>query len=91
MHTRVIALSALAIAGLPATEAFGAAPGCVLRCGSPRGTALSRAALQLRAPPRPARAAALALTADTGVPEGQKAFEAGERSLDEWFEMLADR
>ena len=25
-----------------------------------------------------------------GVPEGQKAFDAAERSMDEWFALLAD-
>ena len=90
MHSRVLALSALAlVCSLPATEAFGSTPGCALPRGGAQGSAISRAALRLRASRSPR--APLALSADSGVPEGQKAFEAAERSMDEWFSMLADR
>ena len=91
MH-RVLALSALALASLPAVAGFAAPMARLPRIACVKGDATTvglRAAPALRAGRRVS--GLRATLADTGVPEGQKAFEAAERTMDEWFALLADR
>ena len=91
MHRRIVALSALTLVSLPVASAFGITP--ALSRGSAKNganIAASHASLPLRSA-RPAPVMLSMVQMDTGVPEGQKAFEAGERSIDEWFSLLADR
>ena len=73
----IVALSALALASLPAVAGFAAPMARLPRIACVKGDATT---VGLRA-----------TLADTGVPEGQKAFEAAERTMDEWFALLADR
>jgi len=87
MH-RVIALSALALASLQTVDAF-LAPAVHLPSDRAHGASRSGALPLVRAACPVARAR-IAMNAD-GVPEGQRAFVAGERTLDEWFVGLADR
>merc|ERR1719409_74893 len=90
MHSRVLALSALALAGLSGAEAFAGPLAGLQRTAAHRGPAQGAAA---RVTPslRVQRAAVCTLRAMAdGVPEGQKAFDAAERSMDEWFALLAD-
>jgi hypothetical protein len=92
MHRRVLALSALALASVPAAAAFAAPVARLPRIACVKGDATTvgiRAAPALRAGRRVS--GLRATLADTGVPEGQKAFEAAERTMDEWFALLADR
>jgi hypothetical protein len=90
MHRRIVALSALTLVSLPVSSAFVITP--ALSRGSAKNGAniAAHTSLPLRAA-RPAPVVLSMVQMDTGVPEGQKAFEAGERSMDEWFSLLADR
>jgi hypothetical protein len=88
MHRRILALSALTFAGLTGADAF-APPSAQLRGFALKSGAFAacRATPQLRAASRTRPQLAMA---SGDVPEGQKAFEAAERSMDEWFALLAD-
>lgn len=92
MQSRVLAISALAIASLPAAAAFVAPAAHLSRGAASHGATAAGACAALPLfPARTGSAVRMTQAADTGVPDGQKAFEAGERTMDEWFAMLADR
>ena len=92
MQKRILALSALAIASFPEASAFVAPAAGLHRIANVGASAVTaRPTFELRTSRRASGLRAATSNADTGVPEGQRAFEAAERTMDEWFAILADR